>query len=87
MAQDTFRKMVEDGRDIIRILESVPEDKRPLLSALAGAFIDGMLAQDRLAAAERERSGPAHEKSAPLLRSRMEVSYYATQKKKETGCS
>lgn len=65
MAQDTFRKMVEDGRDIIRILESVPEDKRPLLSALAGAFIDGMLAQDRLAAAERERSGPAHEKSRP----------------------
>lgn len=53
MTQDTFRKMVEDGRGVIRILESVREDKRPMLSALAGAFIDGMLAQKRLAAAER----------------------------------
>lgn len=52
MAQDTFRKMVEDGRGIIKILESVPEDKRPMLSALAGAFIDGMLAQERLAAGQ-----------------------------------
>ena len=53
MSQDTYKKMVEDGRGIIRILESVPEDKRPTLSALAGAFIDGMLAQERLAAAGR----------------------------------
>lgn len=50
MTQDTFRKLVEDGRGIIRILENVPDDKRPMLSALAGAFIDGMLAQERLAA-------------------------------------
>lgn len=53
MNQDTYKKMVEDGRDFISILNSVPEDKRPMLSAIAGAFIDGMLTQERLAAAER----------------------------------
>ena len=54
MNTDTFRKMVEDGRGVIGILESVPEDKRPMLSAIAGAYIDGMIAQERLAAAERD---------------------------------
>lgn len=56
MAKDSYEKMVADGRDVISILKSVPEDKRPMLSALAGAFIDGMLAQERLAAAERPRA-------------------------------
>lgn len=50
MNTDTFWKMVEDGKGIIEILESVPEDKRPMLSAMVGAFIDGMLAQERFAA-------------------------------------
>lgn len=52
MNTDTFWKMVEDGKGIIEILESVPEDKRPILSAIAWAFIDGMIAQERLAAAQ-----------------------------------
>lgn len=52
MTQDTFRKMVEDGRNVISILNSVPAEKRPMLSALAGAFIDGMIAQERLAAGQ-----------------------------------
>lgn len=50
MEQDKFSTMVRDGKDLIQILNSVPEDKRFLVSALAGAFIDGMLAQERLAA-------------------------------------
>lgn len=54
MNKDSYTKMVEDGRNVISILNSVPEDKRPMLSAIAGAFIDGMLAQERLAAAERD---------------------------------
>lgn len=54
MSQDKFDSMMKDGRNIINILNSVPENKRPLLSAIAGAFIDGMIAQERLAA---ERPG------------------------------
>ena len=50
MEQDKFSTMVRDGKDLIQILNSVPEDKRFLVSELAGAFIDGMLAQERLAA-------------------------------------
>lgn len=50
MEQDKFSTMVRDGKDLIQIIQSVPEDWRPMLSALAGAFIDGMLAQGRLAA-------------------------------------
>lgn len=48
MNNDSCTKMVRDGKDLIQILQSVPEDKRPLLSAIAGAFIDGMIAQERL---------------------------------------
>lgn len=54
MNKDGYTKMVEDGRNVISILNSVPEDKRPMLSAIAGAFIDGMIAQERLMAAERD---------------------------------
>lgn len=50
MNKDSYTKMVKDGKDLIQILQSVPEDKRPLISAIAGAFIDGMIAQERLAA-------------------------------------
>lgn len=53
MNQDSYTKMVRDGKDLIRILQSVPEDKRILMSAIAGAFIDGMIAQERLANVQR----------------------------------
>lgn len=56
MSENTFTTMVRDGKNLIEIIQKVPEEKRPLLSALAGAFIDGMLAQDRLAT-EQERPG------------------------------
>lgn len=49
MNKDSYTRMVRDGEDLIRILQSVPEDKRRLVSAIAGAFIDGMIAQERLA--------------------------------------
>lgn len=52
MSQDKFSTMVRDGKDLIQILNSVPADKRPMLSAIAGAFIDGMIAQERLAAGQ-----------------------------------
>lgn len=52
MEQDKFSTMVRDGKDLIEILNSVPEEKRPMLSAIAGAFIDGMLAQERLTATQ-----------------------------------
>lgn len=55
MSENTFTTMVRDGKDLIEIIQKVPEEKRPLLSALAGAFIDGMIAQERLAA-ERPRA-------------------------------
>lgn len=54
MTQDKFSTMVKDGKDLIQIIQSVPEDKRPMFSAIAGAYIDGMIAQERLAA---ERPG------------------------------
>lgn len=54
MNKDSFATMVKDGKGLIQIIQSVPEDKRPMLSALAGAFIDGMIAQERLTA---ERPG------------------------------
>ena len=52
MNQDSYTKMVRDGRDRIQILQGVPEDKRPIVSAIAGAFIDGMIAQERFATAQ-----------------------------------
>lgn len=48
--KDSCTKMILDGNDLIRTLQSVPEDKRSLLSAIAGAYIDGMIAQERIAA-------------------------------------
>lgn len=56
MSKDSYRKMVSDGKDLIQILESVPADKRPVISAVAGAFIDGMIAQERLAAERAQDS-------------------------------
>ena len=53
MNKDSFTMMVKDGKDLIQIIQSMPEDKRPMFSAIAGAYIDGMIAQERLAAAER----------------------------------
>lgn len=48
MNQDTFTTMVRDGNAFADILQSVPEDKRFLLSMMADAFINGMIAQERL---------------------------------------
>lgn len=56
MNQDTFTTMLRDGNTIADILQSVPEEKRFLMRALADAFMDGMIAQERLAA-QAERPG------------------------------
>lgn len=50
MKQDTFVTMLRDGNALADILQSVPEDKRMLMRAMAGAYIDGMIAQEQLAA-------------------------------------
>lgn len=61
MTQDTYRKMVEDGRDFISILNSIPEDRRPMFSVIAGAYIDGMIAQERLTAPSPDPNRPGYE--------------------------
>ena len=61
MNQDTYKKMVEDGRDFISILNSIPEDRRPMLSVIAGAYIDGMIAQERLTTPFPDPNKPGHE--------------------------
>lgn len=48
MNQDKFSTMVKDGRDYIQIIQSVPKEKRFLLSMMADAFLNGMVAQERL---------------------------------------
>lgn len=48
MDQDTFATMIRDGNSIADILQRVPEDKRFLLSMMADAFLNGMIAQERL---------------------------------------
>lgn len=53
MNKDKFTTMVRDGKDFIQIIQSVPEDKRFLLSMVVEAFLNGMNTQERLAAAER----------------------------------
>lgn len=54
MKQDTFTTMVKDGNTIADILQSVPENKRILLAAMTEAFINGMIAQERLSS-QRDR--------------------------------
>lgn len=61
MNQDTYSKMVEDGRDFISVLNSIPEDKRPMLSVIVGAYIDGMIAQERLTAPCPDPNKPRRE--------------------------
>ena len=48
MNRDTFTAMLNDGKDFIQIVQSIPEDKRFLLSMMADAFVNGMQAQERL---------------------------------------
>ena len=48
MNTDSYTKMVEDGRDFIGVLNSVPENKRILMRAMVNAYMDGMIAQERL---------------------------------------
>jgi len=51
MNTDSYTKMVEDGRDFYSVLNSAPEDKRFLVSAIAEAFLNGLNTGERLAAA------------------------------------
>lgn len=53
MMQDKFSTMVKDGKDLTKIIQSVPEDKQVLVSAVAEAFLNGLTAGEKLAAAER----------------------------------
>ena len=48
MNRDKFTAMLNDGKDFIQIVQSIPEDKRFLLSMMADAFVNGMQAQERL---------------------------------------
>ena len=53
MNTDSYTKMVEDGRDIISVLNSAPEDKRFLVSAIAEAFLNGLNTGEKLAQAKQ----------------------------------
>ena len=46
MNRDKFTAMLNDGKDFIQIVQSIPEDKRFLLSMMADAFVNGMQAQE-----------------------------------------
>lgn len=48
MSQENLTMMVKNGRDFLQIIQSVPENKRFLLSMVADAFVNGMEAQERL---------------------------------------
>jgi hypothetical protein len=48
MNHDNYATMLYDGNALIDILQSVPESKRPLLTTMAEAFINGMLTQEQL---------------------------------------
>ena len=48
MYRDTFSTMVKDGNTIADILQSVTESKRPIIAAMAEAFINGMITQEQL---------------------------------------
>lgn len=54
MTQDKFSTMVKDGKDLAQIIQSAPEDKQVLVSAVAEAFLNGLTAGEKLAAAERD---------------------------------
>lgn len=41
-------KELSDAKEIIAIYHKTPEEKRPLLTAMANAFLAGMEAQERL---------------------------------------
>ena len=57
MMQDKFSTMVKDGKDLTKIIQSVPEDKQVLVSAVAEAFLNGLTAGESW----RRRSGTARE--------------------------
>jgi len=42
MNTDSYTKMVEDGRNIINVLNSVPKDKRFLASMMAEVYLNGL---------------------------------------------
>ncbi len=60
MNTDSYKKMVEDGRDFYSVLNSASEDKRFLVSAIAEAFLNGLNAGERNAGerlAQAQRPG------------------------------
>lgn len=48
MNRDTFTAMVRDGNTAIDVLQNVTESKRILMRAMVDAYIDGMIAHERL---------------------------------------
>lgn len=50
MAKDTFTTLLRDGKTAADLLQSVPENKRILLRALADAYMSGMIDHERLTA-------------------------------------
>lgn len=49
MSTDSYTKMVADGRDMISVLNSAPEDRRFLVTAIAEAFLNGVNTGEKLA--------------------------------------
>ena len=60
---------VADGKRFLSAIKSAPEDKLVLASAIAEAFINGMITQERLA--------------APVRRGRIATGYGAGQRMKK----
>lgn len=54
MNKETITTMAKDGNTIADIIQSVPENKRPLLVAMTEAFMNGMIAQERLTSQPHE---------------------------------
>ena len=50
-------KELLDAQEIIEIYKKTPEKKRPLLTAMANAFLAGMEVQERLTEGTEKRAG------------------------------
>ncbi len=53
MNQDNLNRMVKEGGEMADILQSVPEEKRGVVRMLVDTYINGFLAREHLAQAQR----------------------------------
>ena len=54
---DYTEKELSDAKEIIAIYNETPEKKRPLLTAMANAFLAGMEVQESLTEGTEKRAG------------------------------